>query len=59
MRRAIGLEVQCQREKKGRLKKTWKKQAKEESAKIGLRMEDALCQLKQSFGINQIDAGLR
>ena len=30
--------------KKGRLKRTWKKQVEEESVKIGLRREDALPQ---------------
>ena len=31
------------RRKKGRLKRTWKKQVEEESVKVGLRREDALC----------------
>ena len=29
--------------KKGRPKKTWKRQVEEESVKVGLRREDALC----------------
>ena len=41
MRRALDLEVEVQR-KKGRLKRTWKKQFEEESVKVGLRREDAL-----------------
>ena len=28
---------------KGRLRRTWKKQVEEESVKVGLRMEDVLC----------------
>ena len=39
--RALDIEVESQR-KKGRLKRTWKKQAEEESKKVGLRKEDAL-----------------
>ena len=38
---------------------TWKKQVEEESVKIGLRREDALCQSNWSVGINEIAAGLR
>ena len=45
------LEVEGQREK-GRPKRTWKKQAVEESVKVGLRMEDALCRSKWSVGVN-------
>ena len=58
MRRALHFEVDRQR-KKGRLKKTWKKQVEEESVKVGLRREDALCLSKWSVGINQIAAELR
>ena len=42
LRRAFDLEVKGQR-KKWRPKRTWKKQVEEESEKIGLRREDALC----------------
>ena len=42
LRRTLYLEVEGQR-KKGRLKRTWKKQAEEESVKVGLRRDDALC----------------
>ena len=35
-------EVKCYM-KKWRPKRTWKKQVKEESVKVGLRMEDVLC----------------
>ena len=45
--------------KKWRPKWTWKKQVEEESAKVDLRREDALCRSKQSFGINHITAELR
>ena len=40
--RALDFEVEGQR-KKGRPKKTWKRQYEEESVKVGLRMEDVLC----------------
>ena len=56
--RALDLEVEDQREK-GRPKRTWKEQVEEESVKIGLRREDALCQSKWSVGVNQIAAGFR
>ena len=58
LRRAFHFEVECQR-KKGKLKRTWKKQVEEESVKIGLRMEDALCRSKWSVGVNKIAAGQR
>ena len=45
MRRELDLEVEGQR-KKGRPKRTWKKQVEEESVKVGLRREDALCRSK-------------
>ena len=38
---------------------TWIKQVEEESVKVGLRMEDALCRSKWSVAVNQISAGLR
>ena len=53
LRRALGFEVEGQR-KKGRLKRTWKKQVEEEIVNIGLRREDALCRSKCSVGVNQI-----
>ena len=58
LRKALDFEVDGQR-KKGRPKRTLKKQVYEESMKIGLRSYDAFCQLKWSFGINLISAGLR
>ena len=42
LRRALDLEIEGQR-KKGRPKRTWKKQVEKESVKVGLRREDALC----------------
>ena len=41
LRRALDFEIEGQRQK-GRLKK-WKGQVEEESVKVGLRREDALC----------------
>ena len=58
LRRALDFEVEGQR-KKGRPKRTWKKQVEEKSMKIGLRREDALCRSKWSVGVNKIAAGLR
>ena len=37
----------------------WKKQVEEESVKVGLRREDALCRSKWSVGVDRIAAGLR
>ena len=42
LRRVLDFEVECQR-KKGKPKKTWEKQVEEESVKVCLRREDALC----------------
>ena len=36
-----------------------KKQLEEESVKVGLRKEDALCRSKSTIGVNQIDAWMR
>ena len=41
--------VQGQRTK-GRQNRTWKKQVKEESVKVGLSREDALCRSKWAVG---------
>ena len=56
MRRTLYFEVEGQG-KKGRPKRTWKKQVEEESMKVCLRREDALCLSKWSVGVNQIAAG--
>ena len=58
LRRALNFEVEGQR-KKGMPKRPWKRQVEEESVKVGLRMEDALCQSKLSVGVNKIAAGSR
>ena len=58
LRRALDFEVDGQR-KNRELRMTWKKQFEEESVKVGLRREDALCQSKWSVSVNQIAAGLR
>ena len=42
LRRAFDFEVEGER-KKGRSKRTWKKQVEEESGKVGLRRKNALC----------------
>ena len=42
LRRAVDFEVEGQR-MKGRPKRKWKKQIKEESVNVGLRKKDALC----------------
>ena len=55
---ALYFEVVGQR-KKGRLKSTWKKLVEEESVKIGLRREDALCRPMWSVGVGKIATGLR
>ena len=55
---ALNFEVKGQKKKRWP-KWTWKKQVGGKSVMIGLRREDALCQLKWSVGVNQIDAGLR
>ena len=45
LRRALDFEVESQR-KKGRPKRTWKKQMEVESVKVDLSREDALCRSK-------------
>ena len=63
LRRAFDFEVEGQwkgkKRKKGISKRTWKKLVEEESMKVGLRREDALCCSKWSVDINKIAAGLR
>ena len=58
LRRALDFEVEGQR-KKGRPKWTWKRQVGEESAKVGLRRDDALCHSEWSVGVKMIVDGLR
>ena len=57
LRRAFDFEVEGQR-KKGRQKRTWKKQVEEESVNVGLRREDVYCRSKLSVDVNQIAPGL-
>ena len=45
LRRALDFKVESQR-KKERPRRTWKKQVKDESVKVGLRREDVLCHSK-------------
>ena len=58
LRRALDFEADGQR-KKGWPKRTQKKQVDEESIKVGMSREDALCRSNWSAGINQIATGLR
>ena len=58
LRRALDFAIEGQR-KKGRPRRTWKKQVEEESVKVGLRREDALCRSMRSAGVDLIAAGLR
>ena len=58
LRRALDFEVEGQK-KKGRPKRTWKRQVEEESSKVGLRRKDALCCSMWSVGgVNKIAFGL-
>ena len=45
--------------KKGRLKRTWKKQVEEESMNIRLSMKDAHCRSKWIISVNLITSRLR
>ena len=56
LRVALDLEVSGNR-KRGRPKKTWKKQVEEETEKIGLKKEDALNQDKWRDGVRAIAEG--
>ena len=58
LRRALGFEAEVHR-KKGRSKRTWKRQVEKESVKVGVRREDALCLSRWSVGVNKIAAELR
>ena len=53
LRVALNLEVSGKR-KRGRSKKTWRKQVEEETEKIGLKKEDALRQDKWRDGVQAI-----
>ena len=56
LRVALDLEVNGNR-KRGRPKKTWKKQVKEKTEKIGLKKEDALRRDKWRDGVRAIAEG--
>ena len=57
LRVALNLEVTGKR-KRGRLKKTWKKQVEEETEKIGLKKEDTLRRDKWRKGVREIAEGM-
>ena len=57
LRAALNLEVSGKR-KRGRLKKTWKEQMKEETERIGLKKEDALNRDKWRDGVRVIAEGI-
>ena len=57
LRVALNLEVTGKR-KRGRPKKTWKKQVEEETEKIGLKKEDALRRDKWRDGVREIAEGM-
>ena len=58
LRRVLYFEVEGQR-RKGRPKRTWKRQVNEESMKVGLRRKDEFCLSKWIVDVNKIAAGLR
>ena len=57
LRVALNLEVSGKR-KRGRPRKTWKKQVEEETEKIGLKKEDALRRDKWRDGVRAIAEGM-
>ena len=57
LRVALNLEVTGKR-KRGRPKKTWKKQVEEETEKVGLKKEDALRRDKWRDGVREIAEGM-
>ena len=57
LRVALGLEVSGKR-KRGRSKKTWKKQVEEETEKISLKKKDALNRTKWRDGVQAITEGM-
>ena len=57
LRVALNLKVSGKR-KRGRPKKTWKKQVEEETQKIGLKKEDALRRDKWRDGVRAIAEGM-
>ena len=57
-RRALDFEVEGQT-KKGRPKRTWKRQVEEDSVKGGLRRKSTLCHCKWGVNIKKLLLGLR
>ena len=57
LRVALNLEVRG-KTKRGRPRKTWKKQVEEETEKIGLKKEDALRRDKWRDGVRAIAEGM-
>ena len=57
LRVALDLEVSGKR-KRGRPKKTWRKQGEEETEKIGLKKEDVLRRDKWRDGVRTIAEGM-
>ena len=57
LRFALDFEVSVKK-KRGRPKKTWKKQVKEETEKIGLKKEDAFRRDKWRDGVRAIAEGI-
>ena len=51
LRRSFDFEAEGQR-KKGGSKRTWEKQVEEDSVKVGLMMDDALCRSRLNVGVN-------
>ena len=58
LRRALAFEVEGSR-RRGRPKKTWKKQVEETIKQTGLRKEDALNREKWRSGVKKIAEGIR
>ena len=58
LRAALNFELSCQR-KRGRTKKIWKKQVKEERENISLKTDDALYQAMWQDAARRIAEGMR
>jgi len=58
LRKALDFEVGGSR-KRGRPKKTWRRQVEEESRRVGLRKEDALNRVRWREGVREIAVSVR
>ena len=58
LRKAMEFEVKS-KSKRGRPKKTWKKQAKKEIKSVGLEMEDTLNRTRWRVGVREIAVRVR